>query len=184
MDTAQTDLAVPVDGLDHSLGHPHAGVVLVEYGDFQCPLCKQAGPLLKLLLRRFPLQLRLVFRHFPLTEVHPRALEAALAAETAGAQHRFWPMHDLLLENQARLKPPHLRRYAEGLELDMARYDMEMADTVYLQRVREHIDGGERSGVRATPGFFLDGGRVDISFGLEAVARRVEAAVLACGPAH
>ena len=182
MDNVQTDLVIPVDIRDHSLGHPHAAVVLVEYGDFQCPICKQAAPLLKLLLHRFPLHLKLVFRHFPLTNVHPQALDAALAAETAGAQRKFWPMHDLLLENQQHLKPAHLRRFAERLELNMTRYDIEMADTVYLQRVREHIEGGIRSGVRATPGFFLDGRRVDVSFGLDAVAEQVKAAVLACGP--
>jgi protein-disulfide isomerase len=182
MDNPKADLAIPVDATDHALGHRHAGVVLVEYGDFECPSCKQAAPVVKLLLRQFPLGLRLVFRQFPLAEVHPHALEASLAAETAGAQHKFWPMHDLLFDNQSRLKAPVLRRCAERLELDMTRYDLEMSDTVHLQRVREHIDSGVRSGVRATPTFFLDGRRVDVSFGLEALAREVEAAVLACGP--
>jgi protein-disulfide isomerase len=135
---------------------------------------------LKLLLARFPMHLRLVYRHFPLEEVHPHALPAALAAETAGAQGRFWAMHDLLFEDPRHLKPADLRRRAERLELDITRYDFEMADTVYLQRVREHIDSGHRSGVRATPGFFLDGRRIDSSFGIEEVAKRVEAEVLAC----
>jgi protein-disulfide isomerase len=179
MDTA-TDLVVPVDRSDHSVGHPHAPVVLVEYGDFECPNCKQAAPALKLLLARFPLRLRLVYRHFPLEEVHPHALAAALAAECAGAQGRFWEMHDLLFEDQQHLKPAQLRRHAERLELDMTRYDAEMADTVHLQRVREHIEGGHRSGVRATPGLFLNGKRIDASYGVEEIETRVVAEVLAC----
>jgi protein-disulfide isomerase len=181
MDNAQADLAIPVDASDHSRGHPHAAVVLVEYGDFECPNCRQAAPVLKLLLRDHPLHLRVVFRHFPLVEVHPHALAAALAAETAGAQRKFWPMHDLLFGDPQHLKTAQLRRYAEELELDMARYDAEMSDTVRLQRVREHIDGGARSGVRSTPTFFLDGKRLDVSFGLDALERQVQAAILACG---
>lgn len=171
----QGDLIVPVDVRDHSLGRPRAPLVLVEYGDFECPNCKQAAPVVKLLLRRFPLHLRVVFRHFPLVEVHAHALGAALAAEAAGAQGKFWPMHDLLFDNQPHLKPNSLRHYAARLEIDMPRYDAETADTVYLQRVREHVDGGSRSGVRASPCFFLDSQRVDVSFGLDALVRHVEA---------
>ena len=181
MDTGILELAVPPAARDHSLGHPHAPVVLVEYGDFECPNCKQVAPVLKLLVGRFPLHLRVVFRHFPLEEVHAHALDAALAAEIAGEAGKFWPMHDLLFENQRHLKRAHLRRYAEQLELDLVRYEYEMRDTVHLQRVREHIAGGQRSGVRATPGFFLDGRRVDSSFRIDALAEQVEAAVLSCG---
>src|SRR5690606_34940887 len=86
MNQRQRDLVIPVTGIDHSLGHAHAPVTVVEYGDFECPTCKQAAPSLKLLLQRFPEQVRLVFRHFPLEEVHPHALCAAEAAEVASAQ--------------------------------------------------------------------------------------------------
>jgi protein-disulfide isomerase len=111
--------------------------------------------------------------------VHPRALVAAIAAEAAGAQGTFWPMHDLLYENQAHLEDPQLRHYAARLQLDLARYDAEMADTTCLQRVRRDIESGERSGVRATPTFFVNGVLHDVSYGLEALHRKVEGAVLA-----
>ena len=171
------ELAVPVSAIDHMLGVAHAPVTVVEYGDFECPNCKQATPAVKLLLRRFADRVRLVYRHFPLEEVHPHALLAAQAAEAAGGQGAFWGMHDLLFENQHHLKLRQLRGYAERLELDMARYDAEMGDEVYLQRVREHVEGGNRSGVRATPTFFINGTIHDISFGLRLLVDGVEAAL-------
>jgi protein-disulfide isomerase len=167
-------LAVAVNPTDHSIGPSHAPVTLVEYGDFECPNCKQAAPAVKLLLVRFRGRVRLIWRHFPLEEVHPHALQAALASEVAAAQGKFWPMHDLLFENQRHLKLPHLRGYAERLELDMVRYDADMSDTVYLQRVREDIEGGARSGVRSTPTFFLNDIIQDVSFGLERLFENAE----------
>jgi protein-disulfide isomerase len=178
--THEIALAVPVDRTDHSLGHPHAAIILVEYGDFECSSCKQTAPVLKLMLARHPLHLQLVFRHFPLEEVHAHALAAAMAAESAGGQHKFWPMHDLLFENQAHLKGAHLRRYAEKVELDMPLFDLEMADTVRLQRVREHMEGARRSGVRATPTFFVNSVLQDVSFGLGALEERIRQEVQAC----
>jgi len=171
------ELAVPVGGADHVLGPTHAAVSVVEYGDFECPNCKQAAPSVKLLLAHFRGRVRFVYRHFPLEEVHPHALHAALAAETAAAQGKFWPMHDLLFENQAHLKLPALRRYAEHLELDMARYDTEMADHRYLQRVREQIESGTASGVRGTPSFFVNGRIGDVSFGMQRLFDAVEVAL-------
>jgi protein-disulfide isomerase len=108
--------------------------------------------------------------------VHPHALHAALAAEAAGAQGQFWPMHDLLFENQAHLKPQQLRGYAQRLELDVERFDYEMEQQLYLQRIREEIEQGRRSGVRATPSFFVNGKIRDVSFGLHQLAAAVEAA--------
>jgi protein-disulfide isomerase len=171
------ELAVPVGAADHFLGAPDAPVTVVEYGDFECPNCKQAAPVVRLLPDQFAGRVRLVFRHFPLEEVHPHALHAALAAEAAGAQGRFWQMHDMLFENQRHLKLHQLRGYAEKLELDMERYDSEMKDELYLQRVREHIEGGGRGGVRATPTFFINGRIRDVSFGLDALIDGVEAAL-------
>jgi protein-disulfide isomerase len=168
-------LAVPVDVTDHLIGPPRCPVTLVEYGDFECPNCKQAAPAVKLLLERFADRVRFAFRHFPLEEVHPHALAAAEAAEIAGGQGKFWQMHDLLFENQSHLKQQHLHGYAERLELDMARYTAEMDDHVYLQRVREHIEGARESGVRATPTFFINGTIHDVSFGLRSLFDTVEA---------
>ena len=172
-------LTVPPEPTDHTQGPEHARVVVIEYGDFECPSCKVAAQTPKLLLERFPNKVRFVFRHFPLEEAHPHALQAAETAEAAGAQGKFWPMHDLLFRNQAHLKQADLQRHARDLGLDMARYVAEMDDHIYLQRVREHIEGGRRSHIRATPTFFIDGVLQDISFGMkalhDAVARSIQA---------
>ncbi len=175
MTARKFELAVPVNPTDHHLGASPAPVTVVEYGDFECPNCKQAAPAVKLLLERFPGRVRLVYRHFPLEEVHPHALHAALAAEVAAGQGKFWPMHDMLFDNQRHLKLPQLRGYAQRLELDLLRYDAEMEGELYLQRVREQIEGGERSGVRGTPTFFLNGTVQDVSFGLQALFEKVGA---------
>ena len=171
------ELVPPIEATDHVIGPAHARVVLVEYGDFECPNCKQAAPVVKLLLAEFRDRVRFGYRHFPLEEVHPHALMAAQAAEAAGAQGKFWPMHDLLFEHQHALKAHHLREYAERLELDMTRYTAEMSDTVYLQRVREHEKSGKESGVRSTPTFFLDGRIHDVSFGVKALFDAVAKAI-------
>src|SRR5262245_44972379 len=149
-------LTVPVDTADHVVGPVHAPVTIVEYGDFECPNCKQAAPAVKLLLDRFAGKVRFAFRHFPLEEVHPHALLAAEAAECAAGQGKFWQMHDLLFDNQEHLTLKHLHGYAERLGLDMARYTAEMDDEVYRQRVREHIDSGHHSGVSSTHGFCVN----------------------------
>src|SRR5262249_13297915 len=116
------DLAIAVQAADHVTGMSHSPVTIVEYGDFECPNCKQAAPALKLLLERFAGRVQAVFRHFPLEEVHPHALAAAESAECAAGQGKFWEMHDLLFAHQDHLKLHHLRSYAERLQLDMARY--------------------------------------------------------------
>jgi protein-disulfide isomerase len=172
-------LALPVDVTDHMLGDVHTAVTVVEYGDFECPNCKQAAPAVKILLEKYPGRVRFAFRHFPLEGVHPHALPAAEVAEIAGAQGKFWPVHDLLFEHQLQLKPNDLRRYAEMAQLDMARYAAELDDHIYLQRIREHEQSGRRSGVRATPSFFVNGRIQDVSFGLHQLFEAVEAALQA-----
>src|SRR5436853_7323487 len=113
------ELTVPVSAVDHALGASHAPVTVVEYGDFECPNCKQAAPAVKLLLERFTGRVRLIWRQFPLEEVHPHALQAALASEAAAGQGKFWPMHDLLCDHQQHLKPAQLRVDAGRRERDM-----------------------------------------------------------------
>ena len=171
------ELTEPVGAVDHVLGPDHAPVTVVEYGDFECPSCKQAAPAVKLLLDRFAGRVRLVYRHFPQEEVHPHALHAAEAAETAGAQGKFWEMHDLLFDNQRHLKLPQLHAYAEQLQLDMPRYAAEMDDEIYLQRIREHQKSGHDSGVRSTPAFFINGRIQDVSFGMQSLFDAVETAL-------
>ena len=167
-------LSVPVSHADHILGSEQARVTLVEYGDFECPNCRQAAPAVKQLIERFAGKVRLVWRQFPLEEVHPHALHAALASEEAGAQRRFWQMHDLLLAHREHLKDKQLRDYANQLELDMVRYDEDMKEERYLQRVREHVDSARKSGARGTPTFFINGRIIDVSFGLQRLHDAVE----------
>jgi protein-disulfide isomerase len=168
-------LTAPLSAVDHVLGPEHAPVTVVEYADFECPNCKQVAAAVKLLLERFAERVRFAFRHFPVEETHPHALMAAQAAECAGAQGPFWPMHDLLFENQLHLKTNQLHGYAERLRLDMARYTAEMDDQVYLQRIREHQQSGRDSGVRGTPTFFVNGKIQDVSFGIHALFDAVDA---------
>jgi protein-disulfide isomerase len=175
--TPSITLADPPEPTDHSLGSEHARVTVVEYGDFECPSCKVAASTPSLLMERFVNQVRFVFRNFPLEEAHPHALLAAEAAEAAGAQGKFWPMYDLLFRNQAHLKAADLQRYAGTLDLDMARFVAEMDDHIYLQKVREHIAGGRRSHIRATPAFFVNGVVQDVSYGMKALHDAVAAVV-------
>jgi protein-disulfide isomerase len=174
-------LANPPEPMDHAKGSQHAPVVLIEYGDFECPSCKVAIQTPKLLLERFPNRVRFIFRHYPLQEIHPHALLAAEAAEAAAAQGKFWEMHDLLYANQVHLKERDLHRYAGEIGLDLARYAAEMEDHIYLQKVREQTDGGRRSHIRATPTFFLDGVVQDTSFGMQSLHDAVAAAVRRAG---
>lgn len=160
-------LGVQFDVTDHRMGPEHAGITIVEYGDFECPSCKVAAPSVKLLLDRFPNKIRFAFRHYPMEDAHPHALMAAEVSECAAAQGQFWAMYDLLFQNQQHLKPKDLRAYAERLGMDMARYTVETDDHIYLQKVREHVDGGHRSHIRATPTFFVNGAVQDISYGMQ-----------------
>jgi len=121
-------LAVPIEALDHVIGPAHGQPVVLEYGDFECPSCAQAFPAIKILLARFDNRFRFVFRHFPLVEVHPHALQAAQAAEAAGAQGRFWEMHDLLFAHPHHLKDTDLHGHARTLGLDMVRFVAELDD--------------------------------------------------------
>lgn len=160
-------LLLPDEGIDHIRGPASAPVTLIEYGDFECPSCVQAHGALKIILSHFGTRLRFVFRHYPLREIHPHAELAAEAAEAAGAQGKFWPMHELLLTHSQHLKEKHLLDYARQVGLDLPRYQYEMNDHVYLQRVQEHLQGARHLGVRSTPSFYVNGVFVDVSFGLQ-----------------
>jgi protein-disulfide isomerase len=162
---------------DHVLGDADAKLTLLEYGDYECPACIQAEPLMQHLVDTHRGRLRFVFRHFPLVEVHPNAELAAEAAEAAAAQGQFWPMHHLLFAQTHHLTPAALVGYAQSLGLDMNRFNAEMGDRIYTQRIQEHRRAGERSGLRATPAFFLNGKAVDVSFGFEKLDEAVQAAL-------
>lgn len=162
---------------DHVLGDVHAKLTLLEYGDYESPACMRAEPRIQHLMGAHTGRLCLVFRHFPMMEEHPHAELAAEAAEAAAVQGRFWPMHRLLLARAHHLAPAALAGYAQSLGLDMNRFNAEMADRIYTQRVQEHRRAGEHSGLRATPAFFLNGRSVDVSSGLEALDAAVTAAL-------
>ena len=153
-------LQPPVDpARDHVRGPRQPAVTLMQYGDFQCPYCAEAYPEVREALARTGERVAFVFRHFPLADKHPHAEAAAQAAEAAGAQGRFWAMHDRLYEAGPReLEPAMLRDHARaaGVE-DLERFDAGLAGGAHLGRVREDLDGGLAGGVRGTPSFFLDG---------------------------
>jgi len=177
-DLAKT--AEPIAGLsaaDHSIGEAQAALVLVEYGDYESPACTEAEAVTRHLIEAFGKQLRFVFRHFPLVELHPHAELAAEAAEAAAAQGKFWEMHHQLSMHSQHLKPDALARYAQAIGLDMRRYNADMADRIYLQRVQEHRRAGDHLGLRSSPTFFLDGKVVDVSFGIEHLEHAVRAAL-------
>ena len=164
-----------MSAVDHVLGPEHAPVTVVEYADFECPNCKQAAPAVKLLLERFAAAGSNRVPAQPARGSAPARADRGGGGECAGAQGQFWPMHDLLFENQLHLKTQQLHGYAERLRLEMARYTAEMDDHVYLQRIREHQRSGRDSGVRGTPTFFVNGSIQDVSFGIHALFDAVEA---------
>jgi len=154
-------LTPPVGADDHADGPADAPVTLVEYGDYECGYCGMAYPIVKSLRRRLGDRLRFVFRNFPLAEAHPRARHAAEAAESAGAQGTYWPMHDTLFEHQHALEDPDLLGYARALRLDADRVARELAEGAYAKKVRADFRGGVRSGVNGTPTFFINGRRYE-----------------------
>jgi len=180
MSTTQWDAALttPVaEDRDHIQGPADAAVTLVQYGDYECPYCGAAYPIIREVQARMRERLRFVFRNFPITTSHPHAEQAAEAAEAAAVQDRFWEMHDLLYENQKRLRDDDLHAYAEKLGLDVELFDAELAEHVHAARVREDFMSGVRSGVNGTPTFYIDGVRHDDSYDLETLLGALERAV-------
>jgi protein-disulfide isomerase len=173
----QAALTVPVDeDRDHVQGPADAAVTLVEYGDYECPYCGAAYPIVKEVQARMGDRLRFVFRNFPITTSHPHAEQAAESAEAAAAQERFWEMHDVLYENQRHLEDEDLRAYAEQVGLDVERFGKELAEHVHAARVREDFMSGVRSGVNGTPTFYINGARHDDSYELEVLLAALESA--------
>jgi protein-disulfide isomerase len=155
-------LKVPIGPRDHMQGSPDAPVILLEYGDYECPYCARAHPIVKDLQRRVGNLMSFAFRNFPLTEIHPHAEQAAEAAEAAAARGKFWPMHDMIFEHQRDgLEPQDLAQYAAAVGLDPMAVGRDIAAHTYLPRIREDFLGGVRSGVNGTPTFFINGIRFD-----------------------
>jgi protein-disulfide isomerase len=171
----QGTLVAPVSARDHVQGPADAPVTLVEYGDYQCPYCGAAHPIVKALQRELGDNLRFAFRHFPLATIHEYAEGAAEAAEAAGAQGKFWQMHDTLFENQQALDFESLVGYAEEVGLNVERFATELENHVYAPRVREDFISGIRSGVNGTPTFFIHGVRHEGSFDFETMLEAIQA---------
>jgi len=159
--TGVARLTSPVSERDHVQGPATASVTLVEYGDYECPYCRAALAIVEELQRVLPDDLRFVFRHFPLDNLHPHARRAAEAAEAAASQGKFFEMHAALFEHQTALEDEDLLRYAAELGLDTARFSAELHADTHADRVREDFRDGVRSGVRGTPTFYLDNVRYD-----------------------
>ena len=174
-----TQLTREVGLRDHIQGKPDADVALVEYGDYECPYCGMAYWVVKRLQSEFGDSVAFVYRHFPLSQIHPHALHAAFAAEAAALQGKFGQMHDTLFENQNALDDASLLRYALVLGLDRDRFIRDMRSDQTAQKVREDFMTGIRSGVNGTPTFFLNGQRHDQWYEYDALRSAIQSSRIA-----
>lgn len=170
-------LKVPLTPLDHTQGDDNAPVTLVEYGDYECPHCAAAQPVMEQIQPHFGNRLLLVYRHFPLVEVHPHAGAAAEAAEFAGAEGLFWQMHRAIFANQHRLNVPLLISLAANLRLSPIDLRDALASERFATKVREDFIGGVRSGVNGTPTFFVNGLRHDSPYGVATLSSAIDQAI-------
>ena len=168
---------MPISKRDNVQGPDGAPVTLVEYGDYECPYCGQAYPIIKNIQTNSGDDLRFVFRNFPLTQVHPHAQQAAEAAESAASQNKFWEMHDRLYEHQSELENEDLKKHAAALGLDVPIFEHELSGHVHAGRIREDFISGIRSGVNGTPTFYLNGKRYDDSWDEETLMASIKQAI-------
>lgn len=179
MSDTHARLASAVSARDHAEGPASAAVTLVEYGDYECPHCKQAYPIVKKIQEQLGVRLRFVFRNFPLNEIHPHAQHAAEAAQAAAAQGFFWEMHDALFEHQHALSDRHLVEYADAIGLDRTRFRRELSEHTHTAHVREDFLSGVRSGVNGTPTFFINGYRHDGAWDFATLKEAIESVAVA-----
>jgi len=158
---------LPLRADDHKRGGANASITLVEYGDYECPGCGDAYQIIRKIEDELGDRLLFVFRHYAFAKKHPHAEAAAQASEAAGAQGKFWEMHDLLFENQSALERKHLSGYAERLGLDIDRFHQEIKSEKYLDTVRQDFRTGVQNGVYGTPGLFINGVRHDEAYDFE-----------------
>lgn len=176
--TSPTQLKLPDQTRDHIQGPSDAPIALLEYGDYECPFCGEVQPIVKEIQSQLGDDLCFAFRHFPLTNVHSHAEHAAEAAEAAGKQRSFWPMHETLFANQHALDDESLAEYAAALGLDEERLIEEVISGAYARRVREDFKMGVRAGVNGTPCFFINGQRYDGARGLEPLLAALSQSVI------
>jgi protein-disulfide isomerase len=178
MEADAVKLTLPISNdRDHIQGRDIAVVSLVEYGDYECPYCGQAYPIIKQVQNKLGNKLRFVFRNFPITQIHPHAQHAAEAAEAAAAQNKFWQMHDNIYEHQEALGDKHLEKYAVIVGLDLAKFKKDMHNHAYAAHVREDFLSGVRSGVNGTPTFYINGTRYNDSWDLETLLETLRSTI-------
>ncbi len=151
------DLIPAVNSNDHISGNANAPLELVEYGDYECPFCGRAYPIVKNIQEKLGQDLKFVFRNFPLRKIHPHAYPAAIATEAASIQGKFWEMHDIIFENQKTLEPGNILVFARNLGLDMDRFQQDILDESLYLKARKDFESGMKSGVNRTPTFFVNG---------------------------
>jgi protein-disulfide isomerase len=157
-------LTPAVSAIDHLWGNKDALIELVEYGDFQCPHCGRAFPIIKRLKETMKDAIKFVFRNFPISKIHPQAKPASVAAEAAALQNRFWEMHDIIFENQKKLNNNSLLEYAAAIGLELIKFNEDIHRENLLEKVEKDFMSGLRSGVNATPTFFINGIRYEGSW--------------------
>jgi len=151
------DLTAAVSSTDHIYGNTHAPLELVEYGDYECPFCGRAYPIVKSIQEKLGPDMKFVFRNFPLRKIHPHAYPAAVATEAAALQGKFWEMHDIIFENQKTLEPENILVFANSLGLDIERFQKDILDESLFLKARKDFESGMKSGVNRTPTFFVNG---------------------------
>lgn len=169
-----SQLKISVTTEDHIQGEENAPITLVEYGDYECPYCGSAYPIVKRLQKHFGKRLRFVFRNFPIVDSHPHAGMAAMTAEFAAAHNKFWEMHDMLYENQESLDLNDLLTYAQSLDISKIDLKKAIENETYANKIRNDFMGGVRSGVNGTPTFFINGNRHNGSFEYEDLLAALE----------
>jgi protein-disulfide isomerase len=152
-----TQLTPAVNSHDHRFGDPGARLELVEYGDYECPYCGAAYPIVKGIQQRLGQDLKFVFRNFPLSKIHPHSFYAAVGAEAAGLQNKFWEMHDIIFENQKTLDAENIFQYGKTIGLDMVQFVFDLNQKILIDKVQKDFESGLRSGVNRTPGFYING---------------------------
>jgi len=166
-------LVLPVSDRDHIRGDANAQVTLLEYGDYECPDCEHAAPIVNQLRKQFADRMRFVFRHFPNSAIHPHASVAAQAAEAANAQGKFWEMHDVLFKHQRDLIDHDITHFAILIGLELYRFEADVSSERYSPRVREDHESGISSGVKGTPTFFINGVRYRGAVSIDALAEGI-----------
>jgi protein-disulfide isomerase len=167
-------LTPPVNKDSHVTGSPHAIVELVEYGDYQCPHCAAAHPVVQQIIRTLGDRLKFAFRHFPMANIHPYAVPAAVAAEAADRQGRFWQMHNTIFDRQNELNAHGLLKFASDIGLDIGIFKRDMQDPALALKVEAHFESGVRSGVNGTPSFFINGEKYNGSYDFPALFTALE----------